>query len=240
VFHGRWLAVVAVLGLAGCIERVPVGADGEDGGSPAGCDGGACPDAALACADRTDAGDCAAAGCAWWDGACHDGSPPDACDQPDAASCAAAGCAWSDGRCHEIRPLQPYPCERLAERACSARADCRWDGRACSEDPGDAPCGTLDEDACGARAGCMAQYGADESCACAAPAPCPEGACDSAARSCGCPMRFVGCVADCPARAADDCEADGDCRLMQRRTCGDAAFGAPAAPCTTETTCAPR
>lgn len=62
---------------------------------------------ALVCEDFTTQVECEAAGCYWWDNACHSSPPPVVCQSHTTqAECEAAGCYWYNGACHS-EPLPP-------------------------------------------------------------------------------------------------------------------------------------
>ena len=53
------------------------------------------------CSDHNTAAACEAAGCYWYNGACHGSPAPTPCsDHIVPANCIAAGCSWYDGACH--------------------------------------------------------------------------------------------------------------------------------------------
>jgi len=53
------------------------------------------------CEDYTTESECTAAGCYWYDGACHKSPPEVVCSGYTTESiCLAAGCYWYDDKCH--------------------------------------------------------------------------------------------------------------------------------------------
>lgn len=59
------------------------------------------------CEDYQTESECVAAGCYWYDGACHKMSPDVVCsDYTTESTCTAAGCYYYDGTCHSEPPVE--------------------------------------------------------------------------------------------------------------------------------------
>ncbi len=61
------------------------------------------------CEDYYTESECIAAGCYWYEGACH-GMPPgvECSDYTTESTCIAAGCYWRDGACHPKEVELPW------------------------------------------------------------------------------------------------------------------------------------
>ncbi|MCB9548810.1 MAG: hypothetical protein H6706_23645 [Myxococcales bacterium] len=200
-------------------------------------DGERCSAPILTCQEREAEDDCTAAGCYWYDAACHAERPPAQCDQPEPAACEAAGCQWTDDGClpqcdglgrpscdsrrdcrwagdHcEMGPAG-MACGELGPQDCVGRADCTWDGDGCVDRP-DGPCADLSEAACVVRPDCAPVYaddGADEL---------PGGAGGAAGGAGEAPplpeAPYVGCedrVFDCANVPVEACERTPGCAVI--------------------------